>query len=70
MVTIDLNSKDGNIFSIMSMARKICQETGKSYDVITDKVLDAGSYEEALRVIKEELGDAIEFVHREGPYKT
>ena len=50
-----LVGEDGNIFAILGRVRRALRESGQpeQADAVTERVTQAGSYDEALRIIME-----------------
>ena len=50
-----VHQADGNVFSILGRVRRALRESGQpeQADAVTERVTQAGSYDEALRIIME-----------------
>ena len=57
-VTIDLTGPDGNAFCLLGYAKRFCDQLGKDYKPIQEKMM-SGDYENLLKVFDKEFGDFV-----------
>ena len=57
-IIIDLTGPEGNAFCLLGYAKKFCDQMGKNFEPIREK-MKSGDYENLVKIFDEEFGDFV-----------
>jgi len=63
-IPIDMSGPNGNIFSIMGLAKQVCKDIGKEFEPIQKEMNDSGDYFKVLEIFEREFGDYYELENK------